>query len=168
VGYTDELKPVDASASVRLSDMWGFGESQETVGVSPSMFAEFVLPYQIPLLDRFGLNCYGCCEPVEKRIDHILKVPRLRRVSVSPWADQEAMARKLGGKCVFSRKPHPGLISASFDEGRIREDIRSTLRVAGHGPLEIIMKDVHTVQGKAERISGWVRIALDEIGDRRA
>ncbi len=61
------LRASALSPSVRLRDMWGFAESQETVGVSPRMFAEFVLPYQIPLLERFGLNCYGCCEPLDKR-----------------------------------------------------------------------------------------------------
>ena len=51
---------------VRTMDMWGFTESQETVRVSPKMVGEFVFPYQRPLQERFGLNCYGCCEPLDK------------------------------------------------------------------------------------------------------
>ena len=60
-GYTKQLPQPDFTGSVRSKDMWGFCESQETVGVDPELFAEFVLPYQMPILERFGLNCYGCC-----------------------------------------------------------------------------------------------------------
>ncbi len=82
-------------------DMWGFGESQETTQVSPSMFEEFIFPYQLPILERFGLNCYGCCEPLNKRWYLIKKIPRLRRVSISPWADLHDMAEKLGSNYIY-------------------------------------------------------------------
>jgi hypothetical protein len=45
----------------------------------------------------------------------------------------------------------------------IRADLRSTLDVAGDLPLEIILKDTHTVQGETERIGRWVKIAREEI-----
>ncbi len=168
VGYTDELPrfPAGPGKPVRLADLWGFAESQETVGTSPGMFSEFVLPYQLPLLERFGLNCYGCCEALDGRIAHVLRIPRLRRISVSPWADQEKMAEVLGRSMVFSRKPNPAMICASFDESAIRGDIRKTLEVAGGGVLEIIMKDTHTVQHQPWRIKKWVELALDEVGKR--
>jgi hypothetical protein len=167
VGYThelpgraDDLRP----RGVRLEHLWGFAESQETVGVSPQMFEEFVLPYQKPMMERFGLNCYGCCEGVHQRIDAIMKhIPRLRRVSVSPWCDQAIMAEKLSNKCIFSRKPNPAMVCASWDEGTIRQDLRQTLRVAGGGALEIIMKDTHTVQHEPWRLQKWVRVALEEV-----
>ena len=166
LGYTDELPQSDwqPGDAVRLIDCWGFAESQETVGISPAMFDEFVLPYQLPLLQRFGLNCYGCCEPVHHRLDSIVKqVPRLRRISASPWVDQQAMADKTGRDYIFSRKPNPAIICATFDEDQIRQDLRDTLHIAGHAPLEIIMKDTHTVQNEPWRISRWVQIATEEV-----
>ena len=168
VAYTDELPAADWKPGdpVRLKDVWGFAESQETVGISPAMFAEFILPYQLPLLERFGLNCYGCCEPVHTRWESIKRIPHLRRVSVSPWCDQGRMAELLGRDYVFSRKPNPAHVCASFNEDAIRADLRSTLDVAGDGPLEIILKDTHTVQGEPQRLGRWVKIAREEI-DRR-
>jgi hypothetical protein len=165
VGYTNELPQPDwkEGEPLRLKDLWGFGESQETVGVSPAMFGEFIFPYQLPLLERFGLNCYGCCEPVHLRLDHILTIPHIRRVSISPWADQEKSAERLGTSHVFSRKPNPSLVSVDFEEDVIREDIRNTLRIAGELPLEIILKDTHTFEGDATRPGRWVRIALEEV-----
>jgi hypothetical protein len=94
----------------------GICGSQETVGISPDMFAEFVLPYQLPILEKFGLNCYGCCEAVHERWKYISRVPRLRRVSVSPWCDQQAMAGYLKREYVFSRKPNPSYVCAFFNE----------------------------------------------------
>lgn len=43
-GWTHELPQPDFFGRVRLCDMWGFAESQETVGISPKMFAEFIFP----------------------------------------------------------------------------------------------------------------------------
>lgn len=159
-GYNKKLTP---KGPVRLADMWGFAESQETVGVSPDMFAEFILPYQLPILERLGLNCYGCCEPLHQRWQHVKKVPRLRRVSVSPWADQEKMAENLGADYVYSRKPNPAPVCIGFDEGTIRKDLEYTLDVARGCCLEIILKDTHTVEGDLGRFRRWVELARQTI-----
>lgn len=165
LGYTHELPtgPKGPGEPVLLKDCWGLGESQETVGISPKMFEDFILPYQLPLLSQFGLLCYGCCEPIDGRIDALLKLPNLRRVSVSPWSNQEIMAEKLGKNYIFSRKPNPSMICTTFNEEEIRKDVANTLSIAGDGVLEIIMKDTHTVQNQPWRITRWVEIALEEV-----
>lgn len=169
LAYTDELPGGDADTSnpTRLSDIWGFGESQETVGISPNMFSEFVMPYQKPILDKFGLNCYGCCEGLEHRIDVVKRnVPRLRRISVSPKADQPALAEQLDGKFIYSRKADPVPVCVDFNEDAVRRDVRRTLDLAKNQPLEIILKDTHTVQGDPTRITRWVKAAREEIEKR--
>lgn len=162
-GWTRELPQPDFSGGVRLCDMWGFAESQETVGISPRMFAEFVFPYQLPILQRFGLNCYGCCEPLDKRWPVIEQIPRLRRVSVSPWADLAKMAEYLGDRYVYSLKPSPSdLAMSSFDEGLIRTRLREALKVTRNCHVEIIMKDNHTIGNDPSRVIRWVQIAGEE------
>ncbi|HAU37655.1 MAG TPA: hypothetical protein DCX07_08050, partial [Phycisphaerales bacterium] len=64
VGAIEELPADGFDGKVRLRDLWALGESQELVGVGPEMFYEFALQYQLPILNRFGLVCYGCCEPL--------------------------------------------------------------------------------------------------------
>ena len=59
-------RPISAGR-VAARDLWGFTESQETVDVSPEMYEEFIFPYEKPIMERFGLNCYGCCEPLHGR-----------------------------------------------------------------------------------------------------
>lgn len=169
LGYTRGLPQEDWAPGqpVRKIDQWVLLESQETVGVGPEQFEEFVFPYQKDLAERFGLLYYGCCEPVNNRW-HILKGFRnLHSVSVSPWADEEFMADALGRDYVYSRKPSPTLISTgAFDEELIRQDLRHTLNVAGDCRVEIIMKDVHTLNGRPERLARWVEIARSEVAEQ--
>jgi hypothetical protein len=164
-GWTRELPRPAFAGRVRTIDMWGFGESQETVGVSAAMFQEFIFPYQLPLLERFGLNCYGCCEPVDKRWHVLEQIPRLRRVSVSPWASIPGMAEKLGKRYLFSMKPNPAYLAMdSFDEDAIRKDLREAMRVcrAQGCHMEVIMKDCHTIRNDPRRVVRWVQIAREE------
>jgi len=162
MGYTHELGKSGAPPVGR--DLWVLVESQETVGVGPDQFEEFVFPYQSAIAEKFGKTYYGCCEPVHTRWHVIKRIPNLARVSVSPWADQPFMAEALGRDYVFSRKPNPSLISTGhFDEDAIGEDIRNTLDAAGGCRVEIIMKDVHTLHEEPERLPRWVSIAREEI-----
>lgn len=166
LGYTRALPaaPRAADGPARKRDLWLLSESQETVGVGPDLFAEFIFPYQLEIAAQFGRCYYGCCEPVHNRWHILKRIPNLARVSVSPWADQNFMAAALGRDCVFSRKPNPTLIStARFDEDAIRADLRQTLAAARACRLEIIMKDVHTLNNEPERLSRWVQIARQEI-----
>jgi len=162
-GWTDELPQPDYNGRARTRDMWGFAESQETVGVSPEMFAEFVAPYQRPLLERFGLNCYGCCEPLDVRWQVVSQFPRLRRISVSPWADHRAMAEMLRDRYVYSMKPRPAdLAMERFEEDRVRADLRQALHVTRDCRVEVIMKDNHTIRNDPRRVVRWVEIARQE------
>lgn len=168
LGYTRELPQPDwrEGDPVRIADLWGLSESQETVGVSPGMFAEFIFPYQLPVVKKFGLSYYGCCEPVHERWGTIKQIPNLRRVSVSPWCDQEIMADVLGDDYIFCRKPNPSLISTeNWNEDSIRADLRQTVEVAGDCPLELVMKDVHTVADEPWRLGRWVEIAREEAAN---
>lgn len=163
-GWTRELPQKDFDGkNVRASDMWGFSESQETIGVSPGMFGEFIFPYQLPILERFGLNCYGCCEPLDKRWYVINKIPRLRRVSVSAWANIKDMAEKLTNKYIYSWKPAPAdLAYPNIDEAYIRSKIANTVKSTKDCRVEIIMKDNHTICGNPKNIINWCRIAREE------
>jgi len=165
IGYSRELPARSLEgAGVQPRDMWCLTESQETIGVSPAQFEEFVFQYQLPIQERFGLNCYGCCEPLDSRWHIVKKIPRLRRVSVSPWADQEKMAGMLGKDYIFSRKPAPSPLAVPHvDEAVVREDIRRTLEITRGCVVELIMKDNHTLGGNPQNLVRWVQIAREEI-----
>jgi len=164
-GYTHELpSPSFDGVHVHTQDMWGFAESQETVGLSPQVFADFIFPYQYPILERFGLNCYGCCEPLDKRWEVVKHFPKLRRISVSPWANREKMAQYLEDRYIFSLKPNPAYLAVSqIDETFIREELRKDLEATRGCVVEIIMKDNHTIGHNPENVVRFCRIAREEI-----
>lgn len=162
-GFTDELPRNGFGGSVRTSDMWGFCESQETVNVSPEMYEEFIFPYEKPLMDRFGLNCYGCCEPLHPRWHVVKRHKNLRRVSCSPWVDLEKMADFLGDGYVFSMKPNPAALAVpSIDREGIRKALRRAFDVTRGCRVEVLMKDNHTIGKRPENVVQWCGIAREE------
>jgi hypothetical protein len=164
-GHTEELPAAGFTGQVRTADMWGFAESQETVGVSPEMFAAFIFPYQLRLLERFGLTSYGCCEPLERRWDTIRGIPRLRKVSVSAFADVERMAAQLEDRYCFCWKPHPAdLAVPTLNREAVRAKLRRTFQLIRHCRVEVLMQDNHTIGGNPQNVVDWVRIAREEAG----
>jgi hypothetical protein len=162
LGYTDELAKNDVPVCTK--DIWGFAESQETGSVSPQMFEEFIFPYQDKILDLFGMNCYGCCEPLDKRWNIVKKFKRLRRVSVSNWADYKKMAQQLEDQYIFSYKPSPtDLAVNSINEDYIRKNIGNFLNSTKGCVIELIMKDNHTLGNNPENLNKWVKIVRGEI-----
>jgi len=161
VGYTKEIG-AEKKLAYTFNDMWGFADSQETSSVSPNAFNEFVLTYQKPLLKRMGLLSYGCCESLDNRWNFIKGLNNLRRVSVSPWADQQKMADYMGDKYIYARKSNPSYVCANFDKDIIRKDIKNTISIAKKCNLEIILKDTHTVHNDPQRLTRWIEIALEE------
>ncbi len=162
-GYTDELPALPSGTRVSPGQMWGFTESQETVSVSPEMYEEFIFPFEKPIMERFGLTCYGCCEPLHTRWHVVRRHHGLRRVSCSPWADVEKMAGFLGDRYIYSMKPNPAAIATPrIDEDAIRAGLRRDLAITRGCIVEIIMKDNHTVGGNPDNPGRWCRIAREE------
>jgi hypothetical protein len=160
LGYTAQLPSRDhpGTGPVSLKHLWGFTESQETVGVAPDMFGEFIYPYQLPLMERFGLNYYGCCEATEGRWKYVGQIPNLRCISVAPWSDQARCAELFGRRYVYCRKPNPAPVCMGFNETEIRREFAETLRHAGSLNTVMILKDTHTVEHEPERFARWVQI----------
>jgi len=158
-----------APGQVKLSDMWAVMDSQETVGVSPELFHEQVFPHYEKLAAMFGLVYWGCCEPADPLWESSLgKLPNLKAISISRWANQPYMAEMLDGSgIVFSRKPDPNLLGVDV---KLREDawaaeIRSTLEaVAGRQvPLEFVVRDVYSMHGNLDKPRRAVQIAREQI-----
>jgi len=159
-GYVSDLPGPDAAGTTTLKQLWGWAESQETTGLSPGMFKDFVLPYLARLSERFGLIYYGCCEPVHDRLELIMEaIPNLRSVSVSGWADFAKIGELLGKRYVYSRKPTPALLSGADPEWALaEEDMRKTRAATRNGNVEILLRDLYTVNGERSRLRKWVEM----------
>ena len=163
--WTDELPaPGYDPEKPRTKDIWMMGLAQMFSTVSPKMFKEFEVDYASRLAARFGLVYYGCCDPLDRKMDEVRMIPNVRKVSMSPWADQERGAAEIGTDYVFSRKPSPAFLAPdTFHADQVREDLLATRRIcADHGcPLEFILKDISTVHYDPERLFEWGQIAME-------
>ncbi len=165
-GYTDELPALWFDPQrVRPCDMWASAESQELAQVGPRQHAEFALQYEKRLLEPFGLTGYGCCEDLGYKLEDVLTIPHIRRISISPFADVDLCAEKLGRQAIFSWKPHPSHLVGRFDDDLVRGYVRHTIEAAqryGCVP-EIILKDTHTCEHHPERFDRWSQIVREEV-----
>ena len=165
--YTDELpSPGFDGAHVKARDVWAFGLAQVFSTVSPQMHLEYEIEPMKPYLERFGLVYYGCCDPLDRKVDIVRRIGNVRKISMSPWADTERGAEAIGHDFVFSAKPNPSHVAMDrFDEELIRAELRHIVSTcARYGtPCELILKDISTVRYEPWRLTEWERIAMEEV-----
>lgn len=164
-GYISDLpEPPDPNIGVPTQELWGCGNAQMFSEVSPDMHWEFSLRHELRWLENFGVNYYGCCEQLHMKMEILDKVPNLRKISMSPWANLDVAREKINGRYVMSVKPTPtALAMQPFDEEVIRTEFRSHLKKTAGNPTEFVLKDISTVKGEHERLDAWDRVVREEI-----
>jgi len=160
--YTNELPaPGYNPAAVKARDLWGNATAQIFSDVSPKMHWEFALRHEMRWLERWGLTYYGCCEPLDRKIEILRRVPNLRKISVSPWNNVERLLDKVGGDYVLSGKPNPAVLArdAWQPEAAYQEIVEFLERARGVS-VELIMKDISTVRYDPRRLWEWEKLAM--------
>ncbi len=168
-GYTRML-PGSAydPAHVKPHNMWGCSNAQAFSEVSPEMHWEFAIEHDLRWLERWGLVYYGCCEPLDRKLDILRRIPNLRKISVSPWCKAERVKEGIGRDYVISHKPSPAILAESlWDPVQARKNIRGFLdKTEGRCHIELIMKDISTVRYDPRRLWSWAAIAMEEAEQR--
>jgi len=164
--YVDELRdPVANSGGIKRSELWGYMASQEYTLISPEHFYEYLLKYQIPILQKFGLVAYACCEDITHKIEYIKKIPNLRRIGITAFSDCERCAEQIGSEYVSSWRPKPSeTVCIDFDEQNVRKILSNGIKALRRNNciFDITLKDVHTIKGDINRLIRFVQIAKEE------
>jgi hypothetical protein len=167
--YARELPdPSPSEDPVKRSQLWGYMAAQEFTLISPQLTDEFMLQYQIPILEKFGLSAYGCCEQMDQKIELAKKIPNLRRIAVTPRSDPRTCAENIGTEYVASWRPNPAeTVCCGFDADRIRTLVRGAKEAFdGNGTVfDVCLKDIQTVENQPERLRNFVRIVRDVCND---
>jgi len=165
--YTDELLPNPAEGKGSISqNCWAFGHAQLFTSASPKTTEEFELPYITKMAKYFGMIYYGCCDRLDDRLDIVKRVPNVRKVSCSPWSDRKQFAEKIGDKLIMSYKPTPAYLANDYvNWDLVRSDLQNTVNLSKENNvnLEIILKDISTVNFKPERLTKWAEIAMEIV-----
>ena len=156
--YTYDKHIIEEGKITTAKNAWTFGMSQIFSSVSKEMHEEFEYDYLEPMFKRFGNVYYGCCEPLDNKIDMIRKYSNVRKVSMSPWANIKLAAERLSSDFVLSRKPNPASFAGSscnFDF--IEKEIIETQQAckSTNTPVEYLLKDISTVNYEPQRLWEW-------------
>ncbi len=161
----DDLpEPAPDSHGASLKDLWFFTHAQEFEGVSPAQHEEFLLQYQMPIMARFGLVNYGCCETLDNKVDMLRKIPNLRRILMGPLANLARGCEQIAGDYVVSWRPNPAMVSGGFDPDAVRKTIRqgfANAKASGCN-IEIMLKEMMTIDNDISRLFRWTEIAMEE------
>jgi len=158
--------PDYAGGPLTRKNIWGRGAAQIFSSVSKAMHEEFDISYMIETIGQCGLGYYGCCEALDKKIDIVEKIPHLRKIGATPWADINVIAETVGPKYVVSAKPNPASVGVSaLDRDSLRKELRNILgAVKRYGcSCDIVLKDISTCRGRPENIFEWERTAMEEV-----
>ena len=163
-GYTNDLpKDPRPMGSWTMADHWGSATSQIFAEVSPDMHEEFALDYEREILDQCGLNYYGCCESLHNKMHLMNTLPKLRKVSISPWCDTAKAYANTEKLYVFSHKPNPAVFATdTFQPEKAREEIRQRPELSQEMPCELVAKDISTCRKDPQRLIQWTQIAMEE------
>jgi hypothetical protein len=162
-GYTKELPGTDYDPDyVRPHNMWGCSNAQIFSEISPQMHWEFAVEHDLRWLARWRLTYYGCCEPLDQKIEILRRIPNLRKISASPWCNTGRLVHGIGTDYVISRKPSPAILAEDiWQPDRARRHIQDFLERARGCHVELIMKDISTVRYQPQRLWEWAAIATE-------
>ncbi len=162
-----ELPAADFTGHVRPKDVWGRCAAQIFGSVSPDMHDEFDLAYNSELFKDCGLVYYGCCEPMDRKIDILRKrFPNLRKISITPWADPRRAAEHIGSDYVMAAKPNPAFVAMPhFDPEPVKQEItRYCEACREHGTtVEFVLKDISTIANNPANLTQWAATVQDVL-----
>jgi hypothetical protein len=130
------------------------------------MHDEFDIDYMIKTVGQCGLVYYGCCEPLDKKIDIVERIPNLRKISVTPWANVNIAAEAIGRKYVLSAKPNPASVAVPFlDKANLRREIGAILDAVRRNncSCDIVLKDVSSCHRNPANLFEWEKTVMEMV-----
>ena len=158
---SDPIHATGKSESLTCKNLWSGAESQVFDQVSPAMWEEFCLEYQKPILARFGLVAYGCCENLTHKIDGVLSIPNLRILVCSAWTDLSTVLEKVGQDYCIMWRQKAGDVVFPDDSAKIKNDLMDGAKqLQGHS-YQIVLRELETLAGHRNRLHEWTRYAKE-------
>jgi hypothetical protein len=164
--YTDNTPASDYDGGrVRFKDVWFRGMAQLFSAASPTMQDEFDLQYMRSQMEKCAFSYYGCCEPLDKFIPFLKKIPNMRKIGVSPWANIRSSAEQIGSNYVFARKPNPANVAGHFNQAAVEKETVEIIEacIENKCPYEFVLKDISTVNNCPENIINWTVTVMRTI-----
>ncbi len=161
-------KPNVAEETLKRQHIWGRGTAQIFASVSKAMHNEFDIEYMKETVGQCGLVYYGCCEPLDTKMDIVERIPNLRKVGVTPWADVNRATEAIQDRFVVSAKPNPAAVAVScLDIDHLRKEIGEILDAVRRNncSCDIVLKDISTCCRRPENIFEWEQTVMEMVAE---
>lgn len=158
---SDPIGPEPADGRYTCRNCWAMANSQELDGVSPAMWQEFYLNYQLPVFERFGLVGYGCCENLTHKIDGVLSIPNLRIFVCSAWTDLDTVVERIGTKHVIMWRQKASDVVFPDDTRTLQRDLEDGLKKLQGCSVQIVLRELQTLAGHPDRLHVWTQLAKE-------
>ena len=147
----------------RLCDEWAYVSAQNSCGLGPDMFAEFVQPYNTRLAKYFEKQTvyYHGCERLDHKLDSIKTLPNLRRLHVSPWSSVQAAREKFQGSVVLEVHSHPGQVLLCMKYQEMKAEIKGLVAAAEGVPMDLNLADIETINNNPKLLTMWAQAAQE-------
>jgi hypothetical protein len=148
----------------KTKESWGLITDQIFTSVSPEMTKEFAFEMEKRFAEMFGLVYYGCCERLDHKVDGVLSLPNIHKISCSTFSRTEALFEKVGDKAVISFKPNSHLLAhLNWDKEASRQEIIDGCKYARkyNCHIEILMKNIINIGKGPRRLWEWCEMAAE-------
>jgi len=160
--YCSDSPRKDAN-NIKLRDLWGMTESQEFQEISPAMWEEYLLSYQIPILSKYWLVSYGCCENLTRKIEGVLKIPNLRIFVSSAWTDLRKVVEAVGDKyTIMWRQKATDVVFNDLES--TKRHLEEGMKITKGCYVQIVLRELQTLNGNNQRLKEWASIAKEITG----
>ena len=149
-----------------LHNLWISANSQEFQNVSPAMWEEFLLNYQIPVFQQFGRVQYGCCEDLSQKIEGMLRIPNLRTFVSSFWTDLDKVVEACGADYTIMWRQLSAHVTVSTDMAAVRRHLRDGMRKMRGCYYQIVMREIETLGPNPRCLHDWARVAIEEAEEQ--
>lgn len=146
----------------RLCNQWTVANSQEFQNVSPAMWEEFLLNYQLPIFQQYGRVQYGCCEDLTHKVRGLLRIPNLRVFVASYWTDLDRVLEACGRDYTIMWRQLSAHLTVSDDLAAVRRHLREGMAKMKGCYYQIVMREIETLGGRPQCLHEWARIAIEE------
>ena len=151
----------------RLHNLWAGANSQEFQEVSPAMWEEFLLNYQKPIFQQYGLVQYGCCEDLTQKIQGVLSNPNLRVFVCSYWTDLDKVVEACGQDYTIMWRQLATDVTVSYDPSAVRKHLQQGMRKLKGCYYQVVLRELQTLGDNPRCLHEWAQIAK-EVAEEEA
>lgn len=131
--------------------------------ISPRMYEEYILPYEIELSEfKGGFSYWHSCNDTRDFFKYIIKIPNLAMINVSPWSDDKKASEIIKDQTAIDRTLHPVDDVLESNEDKVYRKINKILGIFDNNVKYIInlngIDSINRLESDLKKIKRFLEI----------